>query len=763
LKSFHLSLVAFVFNVALLMSTAHAQAATLTGHVTDPDGRPVAGARIIVSNGFGTIAERTTDRAGTFEVAPLTPGAYDVLVVVDGFQADPVVANLSEADSSDLAIALRLSAVSESVVVSASQVDVPLSRAADTITVLTAADLEIRQIETVSDALRLVPGLTVTRSGGRGAITSLFPQGGSSNYTLVLVDGIRANDFGGGYDFSHLSVADIDRIEIVRGPESALFGSDAIGAVVQVVTRRGGPPRVGGFVEGGGEGTIREGADASGSQGRWSWGGGVEHMKSDGFTGYSRGGERVTNDDSHLSHASGSLGYKSPGGFNLLVTGNLTRDERGFPGPFGADPIGAFAGVDTISRGITDTKQGGIRLGHAWSQKIRQRIEANATDVSGTYTSPYGVSSNGTKRFDGRVQEDIGLSGQFGASVGAEFQHERGSNTYITGTTGNEIPVRRAVIGTFGELRYVRFDRLFVTGGVRVEHITRDAVEANPSLFRPAFPDQTVNSANPKVSVSYLVTDPASGRSIGSTRLRMSAGTGIRPPDAFEIAFTNNPNLKPERNRSVDFGIEQQLAGGAYVLGATAFFNRYEDLIVTVGTSFSSASRFQTDNISNAAARGLELSASARIFRNLTVKTNYTFMKTEILSIDGLAGVAPEFGDVVTPSGSRPYAVGDPLIRRPRHQGSLDVTYGGGRMTAFGEAIMRSRILDVEPNLGTFGGLFNSPGYAVVNGGASIRLTSGVSIYARVLNVLDRAYEETLGFPALSRTALVGFRVAASR
>src|SRR5215475_9351550 len=125
---------------------------------------------------------------------------------------------------------MRLSAVSESVVVSASQVDVPLSRAADTITVLTAADLEIRQIETVSDALRLVPGLTVTRSGGRGAITSLFPQGGSSNYTLVLVDGIRANDFGGGYDFSHLSVADIDRIEIVRGPESALFGSDAIGA-----------------------------------------------------------------------------------------------------------------------------------------------------------------------------------------------------------------------------------------------------------------------------------------------------------------------------------------------------------------------------------------------------------------------------------------------------------------------------------------------------------------------------------------------------
>ncbi len=131
---------------------------------------------------------------------------------------------------------LRLSALTESIVVSASQVDVPLSRAADSVTVITAAELQARQIETTADALRFVPGLTVNRSGSRGAVTSLFPRGGGSNYTLVLVDGIRVNSFGGGYDFAHLSSVDVDRIEIVPGPQSALFGSDAIGAVVQVIT-----------------------------------------------------------------------------------------------------------------------------------------------------------------------------------------------------------------------------------------------------------------------------------------------------------------------------------------------------------------------------------------------------------------------------------------------------------------------------------------------------------------------------------------------
>jgi outer membrane cobalamin receptor len=741
----------FFLCVCVLLSRG-ASAATLTGRVADPDGRPVSGARVIVATAIGTAADRTTDASGAFSIEHIAAGKYEIRVLADGFQADAIAIALAADDTREVRVQLHISALAESIVVSAAQIDVPLSRAADTVTVITAADLRARQVETVADALRLVPGLTVTRSGGRGALTSLFPRGGASNYTLVLVDGIRANSFGGGYDFAHLSVADVDRIEIVRGPESALFGSDAIGSVIQIVTRRGGPPHADALVEGGSQGTSRTTIGASGSSGAWSFGGGAEHTRSDGFTGIAPAdGEVVKNDDYHLSHVSGTLGWQRQNGPDVLVSGNVGRDERGFPGPFGSNPAGNFPGVDTVSRGVNDTRQIGARVTHPWSANVRQRIEANYTDLSGNFTSPYGSSTSGTHRFDGRLQEDAAFTSSFGASAGVELLRERGSSTFITGATDEPIAIQRATTGAFAELRYVGRERLFVTGGVRIEHITRDAVEPNFGQFsaRPAFPAQTTDSANPKIAASYLLTRPGSA---SSTRLRASAGTGIRPPDAFEIAFTDNPNLKPERNRSVDAGIEQQFRNGAYAVTATAFSNRYDDLIITVGRSLQDASRYKSDNISNARSRGVELSGDARLAKGFTLHANYTFLDTQILSVDGLATLAPP-----------PFKVGDALIRRPRHQGALDLTYAAGRLTSFGEVTTRGQILDVEPNFGAFGGLFFSPRFTVVNAGASVRIVRGIDVYVRVLNLGDRAYEETLGFPALRRSGIVGVRVAAGR
>ena len=730
-----------------LFAARGASAATLRGRVADPNGRPVMGARVVVADAIGTAADRTTDANGDFSVEYIAAGRYEIRVLADGLQADPITITLTTDETREVRVPLRVSALTESIVVSAAQIDVPLSRAADSVTVITAADLRSHQIETVADALRLVPGLAVVRSGGRGAITSLFPRGGASNYTLVLIDGVRANSFGGGYDFAHLSVAGVDRIEIVRGPESALFGADAIGAVVQIVTRRGGPPRVEGLVESGSQDTRRTTIAATGSHGGWSFGGSAEHSRSDGFTGLApANGERVSNDDDHLSHASGTLGWQRAGGPDLFVTTNITHDERGFPGPFGANPIGVFGGVDRVSRGVNDTRQIGARVTHPWSSRARQRIEAGYSDLSGDFTSPFGPSTSGTRRFDGRVQEDAAFTPWLGGSAGVELLRERGSSSFITGASDEPLPIRRAIVGSFAELRYAGRERLFVAGGLRVEHISRDALE--PSASRPAFPEETINSVNPKIAASYLVT-PNGARL--STRLRASAGTGIRPPDAFEIAFTDNPHLKPERSRSFDLAIEQQFAGGAYALAATAFFNEYNDLIVAIRGVLGDASRYKTDNVSNARARGLELSGDARLGM-LKVRANYTFLATDILSVDGLARIAPP-----------PFRVGDPLIRRPRHQGAIDLTYIARRFTAFGEVTTRARVLDVEPNFGASSGLFFSPGYSIVNTGVSVRLVRGIDVYARVLNLANRAYEEALGYPGLGRSTMAGIRVAANR
>ena len=729
-----------------------ASAATLHGQVTDPDGRAVAGARVVVATTIGTSAVAITDARGAYEVGRLPAGRYEVHVVADGFQADAFSVTLTGDGRVEGSVQLRVSAVSESIVVSASHVDLPLSRVADSVTVVTAADLQARQIETVSDALRLVPGLSVTRSGGRGAITSLFPRGGGSNYTLVLVDGMRVNSFGGGYDFGHLSVADIDRVEIVRGPQSAVFGSDAIGAVVHIVTRRGGRPRVDGLVELGGQGTRRAAAGAAGSAGGWSWGAGGERTRSDGFTGSAANGEQVSNDDYEQRHASGTFGWQRAGGADFLLSANIGRNERGFPGPFGSDPIGVFEGVDRVARGVNDTGQIGVRFSHPWNATTRQRLEASYTDIAGRFVSGFGPSESGTRRLDVRIQEDIAFTPEVGASAGVELVRERGSSTFVTGSRGQTIPIERSVTGAYAEIRGAARDRLFVTAGVRVERFARAAVEADRSPFapRPAFARQAIDAVNPKVAVSYLVTRPGDARH--ATRLRASAGTGIRPPDVFEIAFTDNPDLAPERSRSLDAGIEQQFAGGAYVVGAAVFFNRYDDLIVAIGSSLRDTSRYRTDNISNARARGLELTADARLPLGLAARANYTFLPTEVLSVDGPARLAPP-----------PFAVGDALVRRPRHHGLLDVTFAAGRVSGFVEVIARSRVLDLEPNYGGFGGLFFSRGYGIVNAGVSVPAIGGLHLFARGVNLTNRAYEETLGYPALGRTGMVGVRIAAGR
>jgi outer membrane cobalamin receptor len=740
----------------VILLTAHAPlaaAATLAGRVTDPDNRVVVGANVVVATPAGSIAQVTTDGRGEFWVGSLPAGRYDVRVLVDAFQADPQVVELGPDERRDVRIQLRLSAVTETVVVSAAQVDLPSSRAADSITVLTAADLQAQQVETASDALRMVPGLSVARSGGRGAITSLFPRGGSSNYTLVLVDGIRANAFtSGGFDFAHLPVSGIERIEVVRGPESALFGSDAIGAVVQIVTRRGGPPHVEGSFERGSFGTARLSGAASGSRGAWTWGAGGEQDRSTGYTGLApASGERVSNDDDHLVHGYGSFGWRQPNRFDIVVNANVQRDERGFPGPFGSNPIGAFPGIDLVSRGVNETRQIGSRAGFWWSAKVRQRVEASYTRLAGTFTSPYGPSSSGTRRVEARVQEDLALSPTFGASAGVEVLGERGTSTYVTGMAGLPMAIDRSTVGTFGEVRYAPDERLSASAGVRLEHIRRNGLEGSGDPFspRPMFPTQVVQVANPKIALGYVVARSEDSRR--STRLRASAGTGIRPPNVLEIAFTDNPNLKPERSRSVSIGLDQQFAGGTLVLAADAFWNRYEDLIVTVGRVLGEASRYRTDNISNARARGLELSAGARPFAALSIRAAYTFLDSETLSVTGLDIAAP------------PFAVGDPLIRRPRHQLGLNLTYIAGRVSAFGQLSGRSETLDVEPNYGALGGLFFAPGYSVVNAGTALRVGRGVEVYVRVSNLLNRSYEEALGYPALGRNAIAGVRVAAGR
>jgi outer membrane receptor protein involved in Fe transport len=465
----------------------------------------------------------------------------------------------------------------------------------------------------------------------------------------------------------------------------------------------------------------------------------------------------VSNDDHDRTLGQAVVGFER-GAFAVRAQARGLRAERGFPGPFGRDPNGTFGGVDRVSRGWTDHDTFGVSATHTAGPRLRTRAQLTVADLAGRFRSPFGASRSGTRRVTARAQADWAVSPAAGLSFGAETLDERATSTFITGAAGGLLPITRLVAGGFAEARLEHANRLALAAGLRVERIHRDPLEGNANPFspRPAFPADTVVSVNPRLAASWFLRAPdqaEAGRGRGGwTRVRASAGTGIRPPDAFEIAFTDNPSLRPERSRSVEVGIEQALADGRIVVDATIFANRYDDLIVAVGRAFADASRFRTDNISNARVRGLETSVASRPRAWLSVRTGYTWLDTAILSVDGRPGVAPP-----------PFVPGDPLIRRPRHQGWIDASAATARWSAFARLGARGRVLDVDPSLGAFGGTLWAPGFAVVDAGGSVGLGGGASVFVRVTNLLDRAYEEALGFPAPGRAVFVGVRLARGR
>jgi outer membrane cobalamin receptor len=731
----------------LLAVATDAGAASLSGRVVDPDGRPVANAEVIVSGASAAPLEARTDAEGRFDLPSVDAGKYHIVASAPGLVSD--VKTIDVGNDTTIDIALRISALAETLIVSAAQIDQPLSRTPDSVTVIDGRDIEARQQFTVSSALRSVPGLTLQQNGGPGTVTSLFTRGGESDFTLIMVDGIRANAFGGGIDLSQLPLQDVERIEALRGPQSALYGSDAIGGVISIITRSGGAPSLQAQAETGSRDMRRFTGGTTGELNGVRWQAGANYVEDAGFTGTGANGRTVSNDDAQGSQASATIGYRHAGsGTDLQGNVQYVDTERGSPGAFGSDPARRFTGPDRVSRGATRRVGGGARWVQPWfgaGSRVRQRVEFDTADYTVNFKSAFGASTGNTHRSHARVQTDVAASAEIGFSAGLEWLGESGASTFITAGAAGQIPVERSVTGVFGEARWTPVDRAAITAGVRRERITRDALPGDPLAFtpRPAFPEETITSVNPKIAASFLAGE--------GTRLHGAFGTGIRPPDAFEIAFTDNSGLKPERSTSTEAGVSQSLANGAVRLDGTAFFNSYTDLIISVGRTFAGSSRWRTDNISNARARGVELSGGWRIGAAIGITAGYTFLDTEILAVNGSA------------IAQTPYAVGDALLRRPRHSGSIDGTWTRHRAAAFAQIQVRGETLDAEPAFGPTGGLYPNAGHTVVNLGGSFRPVKAVEIFLRALNLFDHDYEEVLGYPAPGRTAYVGARIAVGR
>jgi len=315
-------------------------------------------------------------------------------------------------------------------------------------------------------------------------------------------------------------------------------------------------------------------------------------------------------------------------------------------------------------------------------------------------------------------------------------------NTFITNATFSTFPIERNEVSVYAENRYEIAGRLFLSAGLRGEFFRTPSIPGD-GFSRPVFPATTVNRANPKVSAAYIA---------GGTRLHGSYGMGVRPPSGFELAFTNNPSLKPERTRSFDAGIEQKLARGLLVLDGTYFYNRYYDLIVTLGGSLTTLSHYKSDNLANSRAQGAEFSARLRPARWVYINGSFTLLETRILSLDGSADKAPS-----------PFHVGQQLTRRPEHSGNFVATFTKGRVAADVTGYFRGKTLYEEPNFGASNGLFWDPGFANIGINVNYTVARGLVAYGNLRNALNWHYEEVFGFPSQRLNFVAGLKWSLSK
>jgi outer membrane receptor protein involved in Fe transport len=722
-----------IVSFALALS---ARAATIEGTVLDPSGAPVPSARVTLLAPMAPVADRQTDAQGRFVFAGVREGNYVLTAAAPGLSASPVEFEVRGSETRTVELRLGLSALHEQVVVSASLGGALAPQIGSSVSTVSEQEIRDRGAQTVHEVLRGVPGLEVNQTGRRGAVTGVFIRGAESNYNLILVDGMEVNQFGGDFDVAPLPSDSVERVEVTRGPQSALHGSNAVAGVIHVVTKKGaGPPRMTVLAEGGTYATRRFSTGASGLSGPLSWALNLARLDTDGA---------VPNDDYRNQSATASLGYAGQARRQLFFHFTGIAADIGSPGPYGSDPLGVFAGIDTVSRSKQNLFGYRLHFAEQIGSRFRQVATGNVVDNDYFFRSPFGDSFSNNLRGVFNTRSEITVTNQNFLVAGFEYNREQIENTFIADDNFNPFTLPRRSLAFFAEDRWNPTARLFLTAGVRVDDFRTGELPPGGFGVRPLLAESSVTKVNPRISAAFVAKE--SGNGFGATRLHGSFGTGIRPPNGFELAFTDNPSLKPERSVSFDAGVEQRFFADRLVVDLTYFFNRFTDQIIFLSGSLSNLSTFLSDNLANSRAHGAELSFRLRPARSLEFAGHYTRLETDVLAVEG------------TTLANFPFEVGQPLLRRPRHSGGFNATWHRGRLTANLNGYLRGRVLDVEPNFGAFGGFFPNKGYVLSNTGLAYRLPGGVELYGRLNNFLNQKYEESLGFPALRLNFLAGVR-----
>ena len=756
--------------------------ATVEGVVTDTLGGVLPGANVEARRGGQSVATAMTGNDGRYRLALPVGTTYELRAQLDGFSVIGAQVRLSAATTQDFE--LGIAPLADSIVVTPSGTERSRASTPESVAVFTADDIAELGSHSVADIVAQIPGLDLSAVGREGATTSLFSRGGESDYNHVLIDGVRVNQNGGQFDFSRVSASEIDRVEVVRGAQSARYGSDAIGSVVQIFTKRGsrsGPPEVIGSVEGGSFKTFRGDVRIlGGALDRIDYQFGVTRRSTEGAfadvlpekdefdqttidgnfgarlnaqasvrTGV-RYSDAMGRSVGPIDYAPGETGQTSDSedlswyvNFDGMLTSSVSHraDVSIFRHElFQEDTVGdVFPNLYTILEGTP---------GVLFPDSPRLVRTVDETEFNDLVNNPAGLGDNqflaatpfgvffgdfpfefaeSFRRYDVDYQVDATFMDNQVFSGGYEHLEEKDPTKETFSINNNAF---------FAQQQFT-LGHWFVTAGTRVDDNSRFGTEVSPKLSAGGFPV------------------PYRSGAVSSVKVFVNVGRGIKNPtfgELFPSGFSDgNPDLAPERARTLDVGTEMTFADQRLMGRVTLFDSSFEDQVAFLSSNPSFIPDGIPDylNVAGSSANGVELEFSLqRPLGGVTATASYALVDTQV---------------VATTSTSEQFQPGQPLLRRPKHTGTVHVTYTRGPASVS----LNLRAVG-ERHDAAFAGLFTSnfdavditvnPGYAVVNLSGQVRLREAVTVFLQIENLGDERYSTSLGYPGSPRAVFAGTR-----
>jgi vitamin B12 transporter len=783
--SLYLALLPLLFVANLCAQTNR----TIHGTVADPVGKFVSDATVLIQQGDKAAGQTKTLTDGSFELSVPADNLYNVRVVATGFEPQTVAIASKNGNVTDLSITLYIGTLQQEVVVSATGAATPITQVGASVTLLDSELITALNKLDVLENLRNVPGVQVVQTNQRGGTTSLFIRGGDSDFNKVIVDGITVNGIGGTFDFSQLSNAGIDSVEVMRGANSVLYGSDALAGVVTVTSKRGLTtiPQLKLSADGGNFGTFNRAASFSGVVSNFDY-----------YSQYARYDTEGSEPNSafHNATVSGNFGWQPNEKTGVRATFKRITTDVGTPNAllFYGIADNSSQNNKNLYTGITAQNQTTERwhnlLRFAYGQFGEQFINPSPTGQPFTSDEPfvgtnyignlvtirgangYSVTGRGILDFGGiypqifnsyearrsiYAQTDYQFFGDWTGIAGFRYEHENGEQ------------ITRDNYSSFLETHGSIAHRLFVTAGVGLE---------SNGFFGFA--------AIPRVSVAYYLRQPSSSGFFSDTKLKFNFGKGIEEAQTFQqasslidlltpeqVAEFHVAPIGPQRSRTTDVGIEQGLWKGRASIGATFFYNNFYDLIsfldvdqlIAIGVPPDVAQSTPIGgayvNASSERALGTELEGRINLGRGLTFQGQYTYLDAVTTKSFGFASFNPSFPDI--PIGAFASLVGARPFHRAPHSGSLILMYNRRNFNAAFNGSLVSRRDDStflsDENEGNTLLLPNrnvAPGYEKFDLSGSYTFTSWVKAYTSIENLFSQHYQAAFGFPGTPFTIRSG-------